>query len=60
MLRPTILALITICLGSFNASAHDHHVKHNMVIFGEDQVYASHIVYKVPHNYFSEWISSLK
>lgn len=34
------------------AEGHSHHVKHNMVIFGTSGgFYASHIVYKVPHNY---------
>lgn len=30
---------------------HDHHAKHNMLLFGTDEVFASHIVYKVPHNF---------
>jgi len=35
-----------------NALAHDaHHAKHNMVLFGQAEIYASHIVYKVPHNF---------
>lgn len=28
-----------------------HHPKHNLVVFGETQVFASHIVFKQPHNY---------
>ncbi len=27
------------------------HAKHNMVLFGGSEVFASHIVYKQPHNY---------
>lgn len=30
---------------------HHKHVKHNMVIFGETEIFLSHIVYKSPHNY---------
>lgn len=33
------------------AQGHVHHSRHNMVLFGEAEVFASHIVYKVPHNY---------
>lgn len=33
------------------ASSHDHHPKHNMIMMGESEVFLSHIVYKVPHNY---------
>lgn len=36
---------------SFANDSHHHHVKHNMVLFGEKEIFASHIVYKVPHNY---------
>lgn len=28
-----------------------HHVKHNMVLFGSAEIFASHIVYKEPHNF---------
>jgi hypothetical protein len=34
-----------------NAQSHTHHTKHNMVMYGESEVFLSHIVYKVPHNY---------
>ena len=34
------------------AQDHAHHAKHNMVLFGDgDTYYASHIVYKEPHNF---------
>jgi hypothetical protein len=33
------------------AQDHSHHVKHNMILLGQTEVYATHIVYKVPHNY---------
>lgn len=38
-------------LFSLHALSHEGCVKHNMLLFGEDQVFASHIVYKSPHNY---------
>jgi hypothetical protein len=44
----TAVFAFTVAGASF---ASDHHVKHNMVLFGEDEIFASHIVYKVPHNY---------
>lgn len=49
-----LVFLIIICFFSLSISAQDHahHSKHNMVLFGEgDSYYASHIVYKEPHNY---------
>lgn len=47
---------ILIIMGSLSvqsfAQDHAHHAKHNMVLFGEaDAYYASHIVYKEPHNF---------
>lgn len=40
-----------VSLQSF-AQDHAQHAKHNMVLFGEaDAYYASHIVYKKPHNF---------
>lgn len=45
------LSLALFTKASFSQD-HTHHAKHNMVLFGEsDSFYASHIVYKVPHNY---------
>ncbi|WP_413291075.1 hypothetical protein [Bdellovibrio sp. HCB337] len=40
-----------VLLLSISASAHVHHAKHNMIFFGENEFYASHLVYKSPHNY---------
>lgn len=34
-----------------SVKSHEHHPKHNMIMFGETEVFLSHIVYKVPHNY---------
>lgn len=34
-----------------DANEQQHHVKHNMVLVGTEEVFASHIVYKEPHNY---------
>lgn len=35
------------------ALAHDpsHATRHNLVLFGRDETFASHIVYKAPHNF---------
>ena len=50
-----LLALILISLSSFASSllADDHsgHTSHNMLLFGSDEVFADHIVYKEPHNF---------
>lgn len=45
-----VLILLTLSL-AVNAQANTHHTKHNMVMYGESEVFLSHIVYKVPHNY---------
>lgn len=44
------LLLLLSMLYCFKASAHDH-AKHNMLLFGEREIYASHLVYKQPHNF---------
>lgn len=44
-------SLLTLGTTMSFAQGHAHHVKHNMVLYGEHQIFASHIVYKVPHNY---------
>jgi hypothetical protein len=36
---------------AFNAEGHHPHPPHNMVLFGDESVFASHIVYKQPHNF---------
>jgi hypothetical protein len=55
MLRMSVL---NFALGLFfvatGASSEEHphnHVRHGMFLYGEEEVYASHIIYKVPHNY---------
>lgn len=47
----TFFVLITILAGQGSYARHSMHAKHNMVLFGVSDVFASHIVYKVPHNY---------
>lgn len=50
----SVLFSVLLSCFSLNASTQDHahHVNHNMVLFGQgENFYASHIVYKVPHNY---------
>lgn len=49
-----IITSIALSIGfGVTCLAHEghSHAKHNMVLFGENQIFASHIVYKVPHNY---------
>lgn len=45
------LFLTIFSLQTFAHVGHAHHAKHNMVLFGENEIFLSHIVYKVPHNF---------
>lgn len=46
-----LLAVLFVTAQSF-AQHHDHnHAKHNHIVFGESEIFASHLVYKQPHNY---------
>lgn len=49
----TTFSLIMACVFSQLAVArdHEHHAKHNMLVFGVNETFASHIVYKNPHNF---------
>jgi len=46
-----LIACVIILNISFAQAQHEHHPKHNMVMFGEKEIFISHIVYKTPHNY---------
>ena len=46
----TTLSLVLISVSGY-CQDHSHHPKHNMILMGESQIFASHIVYKEPHNY---------
>lgn len=50
-----VLLLLSIFFVNFAEAQSNHHgdnhVKHNMVLFGRNQLYVSHIVYISPHNY---------
>lgn len=49
-----IMGFLIFAMGfAVHAEAHDHanHPPHNMVLFGQDEIFVSHIVYKKPHNY---------
>lgn len=46
-----IIGLLLISITGMAEMDHDHQVKHNMVLFGEKEIFVSHIVYKSPHNY---------
>jgi len=45
------LIVSAFCLPEVSGAHEVHHVKHNMVLYGNSEIFASHIVYKVPHNY---------
>lgn len=45
------LFLMFITLQSNFMYGHSGHAKHNMLVFGTDEIFASHLVYKRPHNY---------
>lgn len=45
-----VATLATVPSPGLLADDHHHHVRHNMVVYGEKEVHASHIVYKAPHN----------
>ena len=51
IVKSFLFVLALLSAGTASADPHQHHAKHNMVLFGESEVFASHIVYKVPHNY---------
>ena len=52
MLRYLVSMSVFLSLSASAFAWADHnHVKHNMVLFGEQEVFASHIVYKEPHNF---------
>ena len=50
-MKTRFIALLLALSTASHAADHGHHVKHNMILLGEREVFASHIVYKVPHNY---------
>jgi hypothetical protein len=45
-----ILSLFTFICG-LQSFGLEGHAKHGMLLFGETEIFASHIVYKVPHNF---------
>lgn len=54
MLTIILVALATFAQGSGSGQPpdHSHHtVKHYFVLMGENEVFASHVVYRPPHNY---------
>ena len=46
-----LMALSTILATAARAQGQGIHVKHLMVLVGNGEVFASHVVYKVPHNF---------
>jgi len=55
MFRKILLSAAMIFMTAQTVTAadndHRHHPKHNMLIYGSEEIFASHIVYKAPHNY---------
>ena len=45
------ILILLFFISSFSYGQHQHHPKHNMIMMGEGEIFLSHIVYKVPHNY---------
>jgi hypothetical protein len=46
-----VLFFTLLSLTSFAQGHPAHHAKHGFFLYGDKTLYASHIVYKVPHNY---------
>lgn len=48
-----LIALFSTLFANANLTTQDHstHPPHNMILFGSLPIFASHIVYKKPHNY---------
>lgn len=53
MLITKILFGLAMFVNGSAIAQHDHHnhPPHNMILLGQDEVFASHIVYKEPHNF---------
>lgn len=43
--------LMSLALSPLKGIAQQSHVDHNMILLGSDEIFATHIVYKVPHNF---------
>jgi len=43
--------LIIFCAEGWAHGPEHNHARHNMVLYGQEEVFASHLVYKVPHNF---------
>jgi hypothetical protein len=50
-LKLIVLYILLTFSPAAHGEEHDQHAKHNMLIFGRAEIYASHLLYKVPHNY---------
>jgi hypothetical protein len=57
MFKKILLSFAMIFMTAQNVTAatadndHHHHPKHNMLIYGSEEIFASHVVYKTPHNF---------
>ena len=49
MVIAVLVSVITV--SAADHGGHNSHVKHNMILYGENEIFVSHLVYKAPHNY---------
>ena len=47
----TITTFLSVTVSAFEHDGHHSQVKHNMILYGENEIFISHLVYKAPHNY---------
>ncbi len=46
-----LFLFLCFCVEVYGQDHGTHHAKHGFLIYGKETLFASHIVYKVPHNY---------
>jgi len=52
MLKFSVMLISILSLSApLHGEDHSRHVSHGMLLFGTEEVFADHIVYKEPHNY---------
>lgn len=45
------LLVTVVTVSAADHGGHHAQVKHNMILYGENEIFVSHLVYKAPHNY---------
>lgn len=54
LLKIVIAVAALVLITATSAAEHSGHhsqVKHNMILYGENEIFISHLVYKAPHNF---------